>query len=175
MHQLDAKALVFFDETGVNIAMPRQDARAPKGQRLQPSAPVNKGKTLTVWGALALDGILAAMTIAGRTDTAVFLTVGPTIRVPPWRPGQSVILENLSSHQVPGVKEAIASAQATLEYVPADSPDWSPREEGWSKLKALLRAKAARTRERLDQAITEALAIITPQDAQGWFAHCGYL
>ena len=175
MSQLDAKDFVFLDETGVNIAMARHYARAPKGQRVHTSAPVNKGKNVTVLGARSLEGIQAAMTIEGSTDTAVFLTFVQTIVVPTLRPGQIVLMDNLSSHKVNGVKEAIESAKATLEYLPSYSPDLSPIEECWSKFKEFLRAKAARTRELLDQAITEALDSITPQDAKGWFAHCGYM
>jgi transposase len=97
------------------------------------------------------------------------------VLVPALRPGQIVIMDNLSSHKVNGLKEAIESAHATLEYLPSYSPDFSPIEKCWSKFKEFLRAKAARTSELLDKAITEALDIITPQDAQGWFAHCGYM
>jgi transposase len=175
MSQLDRKDFVFLDETGVNIAMTRRYARAPKGERVHTSAPVNKGKNVTVLGAFSLEGIQAAMTIEGSTDTAVFLTFVQKILVPTLHPGQIVMMDNLSSHKVNGVREAIEAAQATLEYLPSYSPDLSPIEECWSKFKEFLRAKAARTRELLDQAITEALDIITPQDAQGWFAHCGYM
>lgn len=174
MKQLDANNFVFLDETGVNIAMTRQYGRSPKVQRVHTSAPVKKGKNVTVLGAFSLEGRQAAMTIEGRTDTAVFLAFVQTIFVPTLRPGQIVMMDNLS-YKVNGVKEAIESAKATLEYLPAYSPDLSPLEECWSELKAFLRTKAARTRELLDQAITDALDIITPQDAQGWFAHCGYL
>src|SRR5207249_3291665 len=82
------------------------------------------------------------------------------------RPGQIVIMDNLSSHKVAGIQDAIEAVGARLEYLPSYSPDLSPIEECWSKLKAILRAKAARTCERLDQAITEACDMITPQD--GW-------
>lgn len=115
------------------------------------------------------------MTREGSTDAQVFLTFVQAILVPTLRPGQIVIMDNLSSHKVDGVQDAILAAGARLEYLPSYSPDLSPIEKCWSKLKEFLRAKAARTRELLDQAITEALDIITPQDAQGWFAHCGYL
>ena len=174
MNQLETKDLVFVDETGVNIAMTRRYARAPKGERVYAAAPVNKGKNVTVLGALSLTGITAAMTLEGSTDTPVFLTFVQKILAPALRPGQIVIMDNLSVHKVDGVKEAIASVGATLEYLPSYSPDLSPIEECWSKFKEVLRAKAARTRELLDQAITEAFDMITPQNARGWFAHCGY-
>jgi len=173
--EMEASACVFLDETGVNIAMARQYARSPQGERVHTSKPVNKGKNMTVLGALSLDGIIASLTVEGSTDEQVFLTYVETILLPTLHAGQVVFMDNLSSHQVAGVKEAIESVGARLEYLPPYSPDLSPIEKCWSKFKAILRAKAARTRDVLDQAITEALAMITPQDARGWFAHCGYL
>ena len=85
------------------------------------------------------------------------------------------MMDNLSSHKVDGIQDTIEAVGARLEYLPSYSPDLSPIEECWSKFKAILRAKAARTRECLDHAITEAFNMITPQDARGWFAHCGYV
>jgi len=159
----------------VNIAMARHYARSPQGERVHTSKPVNKGQNMTVLGALSLEGIMAAMTVEGSTDAQVFLTSVKTILVPALRPGQVVFMDNLSAHQVDGVQEAIESVGARLEYLPPYSPDLSPIEKCWSKFKAILRAKAARTRDLLDQAITEALDMITPQDARGSFAHCGCL
>ena len=164
-----------MDETGVNTAMTRLYARAPKGERAHASAPVNKGKNVTVLGALSLEGIVEAMTIEGSTDGQVFSTFIEDVLVPVLRPGQIVIMDNLSSHKVEGIQDAIEAVGARLEYLPSYSPDFSPIEKCWSKFKAILRAKAARTYERLDQAITEAFDMITPQDARGWFAHCGYV
>jgi transposase len=172
---LDAHDLVFVDETGVNIAMTRLYARAPKGQRIYAAVPVNTGKNLTVLGALSLAGIVEAMTITGSSDGHVFSAFIEEVCVPVLRPGQTVIMDNLSSHKVEGIQEAIEAVGARLEYLPPYSPDLSPIEECWSKLKTILRAKAARTSAHLDQAIAEAFDLITPQDARGWFAHCGYV
>jgi transposase len=172
---MDANDFVFLDETGVNIALTRHYARSPQGERVHTTKPINKGKNVTVLGALSLEGIIAAMTVEGSTDTHVFLTYVKTILVPALSPGQVVFLDNLSCHYVDGVQEAIESVGARLEYLPPYSPDLSPIEECWSKFKSILRAKAARTRDLLDQAITAALDMITPQDVRGWFAHCGYL
>jgi transposase len=143
-----------------------------QGREFITAKSVNKGKNITVLGALSLDGIMASMTVEGSTDAQVFLTYVQTILVPTWHAGQVVCMDNLSSHQVDGVKEAIESVGTRLESLPPYSPDLSPIEKCWSKFKAILRAKAARTRDALDQAITEAFAMITPQDARGWFAHC---
>jgi transposase len=175
LSEIDVRECVFLDETGINIAMARHYARAPQGERVHTAKPLNKGKNITVLGALSLHGITAAMTVEGSTDAQVFLTYVQTLLVPTLHAGQVVFMDNLSSHQVDGVKEAIAAVGARLEYLPPYSPDFSPIEPCWSKFKAILRAKAARTRELLDQAVAEAFAMMTPQDARGWFAHCGYL
>jgi transposase len=172
---MDANDCVFLDETGVHLAMARYYARSPQGERVHTSKPVNKGKNMTVLGALSVDGIIASMTVEGSTDAQVFLTYVQTILAPTLHAGQVVFMDNLSSHHVSGVKEAIESTGARLEYLPPYSPDFSPIEKCWSKFKAILRQKAVRTRDVLDQAITEAFAMITPQDARGWFAHCGCL
>jgi transposase len=148
--EMEASDCVFLDETGVNIAMARQYARSPQGERVHTAKPINKGKNITVLGALSLDGMMASMTVEGSTDAQVFLTYVQTIRVPTWHAGQVVCMDNLSSHQVDGVKEAIESVRARLAYLPPYSPDLSPIEKCWAKFKAILRAKAARTREVLD-------------------------
>jgi hypothetical protein len=116
MCQLDPKDFVFVDDTGVNIARTRWYARAPKGARIPASTPVHKGKNATVFGALSLTGITAAMTREGRTETHVFLPFMQTLRAPTFRSGQRVILDNLSAHNVEGVKAAIEAAGATREY-----------------------------------------------------------
>ena len=88
--------------------------------------------------------------------------------------GPGVILDNLKAHTVVGVAEALAAAGARLLSLPPNAPDFSPIEECWSKIKACLRAKAARTREALEQAIAEAFETVTTSDAHGWFRHAGY-
>jgi transposase len=159
----------------VTMAMARPYARSPQGQRVYTSKPLNTGKNITVLGALSRDGIMASMTVEGSTDAQVFLPFVQTSLAPALHAGQVVCMDNRSSQHVDGVQEAIESVGARLEYLPPYSPDLSPLEKCWSKFKAILRAKAARTRDALDQAVTEALAMITPQDARGWFAYCGYL
>lgn len=175
MRVLNAKDLLFVDETGVNLAMVRLYARAPKGERISVSAPVNKGKNITVLGVLSLEGLVEAMTIEGSSDGPVFTTFIQEVCVPVLRPGQTVIMDNLSAHKVEGIQQAIEAVGARREYLPPYSPDLSPIEECWSKVKTILRAKAARTSAHLDEAITEVFDLITPKDARGWFAHCGYL
>jgi transposase len=154
--------------------MTRLDARAPRGQRAQATKPVNRGGHVTMLGALSLQGVVAAMTVVGFTDGEVFLAFLREVLLPQLRPGQLLMMDNLRAHKVTGVAAACAAAGVRLLYLPPYSPDFSPIEECWSKVKAILRAKAARTLEALEQAIAEALAVITSQDAHGWFAHAGY-
>jgi transposase len=154
--------------------MTRLYGRAPRGQRAQAMKPVNRGRHVTMLGALSLQGLVAAMTVEGVTDGEVFLAFRREVLVPQLRPGQILILDNLKAHKVAGVAEACAAAGVRLLSLPPYSPDLSPIEEGWSKVKTRLRTKAARTLEALEQALAAALAAITSQDAQGWFAHAGY-
>jgi transposase len=104
----------------------------------------------------------------------VFRAFVARVLVPQLRSGDLVVMDNLSSHKAAGVRAAIESAGATLRYLPPYSPDLSPIEKCWSKVKQLLRSAAARTAEALDGAIAAALRAVTPSDARGWFAHCGY-
>ena len=114
------------------------------------------------------------MTVEGCVDGAALLALVQEVLVSHRRPGQVVVLDTRKAPKVAGVQEAIAAVGARLLDLPPDAPDFSPIEECWSNIKAILRTKAARTLESLQQAITEALAAITSQDAQGWFTHAGY-
>jgi transposase len=154
--------------------MTRLHARAPRGQRAQATKPVNRGRHVTMLGALSLHGRVAAMTVEGFTDGAVFVAFLHEVLLPQLRPGQVLIMDTLKAHQVAGVAAACAVAGVRLLYLPPYWPDFSPIEECWSKVKTLLRAQAAGTLEALEQAIAEALAAITSQEAHGWFAHAGY-
>jgi transposase len=154
--------------------MTRLYARAPRGQRAQATKPLNRGHHGPLLGALSLQSLVAAMTVEGFTDGEVFRAFLREVRVPQLRPGPILIMDNLTAHKVAGVAAACAAAGVRLLYLPPYSPDFSPIEECWSKVKAILRAKAARTPEALEQALAEALEAITSQDAHGWFVHAGY-
>jgi transposase len=118
--------------------------------------------------------MVATMTVEGGTDGTVFRPYIEQVLVPQLRPGQVVIMDNLKAHKVAGIREAIEAAHAVLLYLPPYSPDLSPIELCWSKVKTVLRTRAARTREALEEAWNEALSSITVSDARHWFAHCGY-
>jgi transposase len=166
--------LICIDEAGGKIAMARHDARSPQGTRAPATKPCNKGENITLLGALSLAGLAASMTVEGSPDTDIFLTSVQEILCPCLHPGQVVILDHLKPHKVDEVREAIESVGARIASLPPYSPDFSPLEECWSKVKASIRAKAARTYEALDRALTQAFNSITSNAVQGWFAHCGY-
>jgi transposase len=163
-----------MDEAGCDQALTRRYARAPRGQRAQATKPVNRGRHVTMLGAVRLQGIVAAMPVEGFTGGEVFLAFLREVLLPQLRPGQLLMPDQLRAHQVTGVAAACAAAGVRLLSLPPYAPDCSPSEAWWSKGKAIVRAQAARTLEALEQAIAEALAAITSQDAQGWFAHAGY-
>ena len=129
---------------------------------------------MTILGAMSTRGMIATMTIEEATDTEIFLAYLEHVLCPQLRSGDVVVMDNLSSHKVDGVRARIEAAGAELLYLPPYSPDLNPIEKAWSKLKQLLRSAKARTSEVLDQAITELLPQITPDNAQAWFRLAGY-
>lgn len=154
--------------------MTRRSARTPRGERAYGYVPRNYGTRTTLIVALSPAGMGAAMTLAGAVDTVAFEAYVEQCLVPALRPGQIVLMDNLSSHKSLATQAAIEGAGCRLLFLPAYSPDYSPIEQALSKVKAYLRQRAARTQEALDQAIADALEAVTAQDAHGWFAHCGY-
>lgn len=128
-------------------------------------------------GALALDGMVAAMSIAAATSTAVFLAFTEQVLVPALhdRPDALVVMDNLPAHKAAAVREALDHAGLGHRYLPPYSPDFNPIEQAWSKLKTGLRTTGARSREALEEALAPALATITAQDAQAWFRLAGYM
>jgi transposase len=149
--------------------MTRLYARATGGSRIAEAAPHCQWKILTILGAISTRGMIATMTIEAATDREIFLTYLDQVLCPQLRPGDVVVMDNLSSHKVKGVRERIEAAGAKLLYLPPYSPDLNPIEKAWAKLKQLLRAAKARSKEALDQAIAELLPRLTAEDAKAWF------
>lgn len=174
MGALEADRLVFVDESGAATNLVRTHARSVAGSRARGKAPAGRYGQLTMLGALSLQGLQALMTIPGAADTDVVVAFTEHILVPTLRPGQVVLMDNLSPHKAPRVRELVEGAGCELLFLPPYSPDFSPIEEAWSKLKALLRTAAAHTKEALEAAIARTLDKITAADARGWFKHCGY-
>ncbi len=165
---------MIVDECGSNIHLTPVYARAPRGERALGTVPRNTKKNTTLIASMTTDGMGPAMLVTGATDTAAFETYVAQFLAPALVPGQVVVLDNLSAHKSSRVQEVIEARGCTVWFLPAYWPDLSPIEEAFSKLKALLRRAEARTRAALQQAIAEALDMITAQDARGYFAHCGY-
>jgi transposase len=169
LRSIAPEQLIFLDESGVSTQMTRRYARAPRGVRVHETTPEGNWKILTILGAMSLSGMIATMTIEAATDAEIFLAYLDHVLCPVLRPGNVVVMDNLSSHKVAGVRERIAAVGAELLYLPPYSPDLNPIEKAWAKLKQLLRSAKARTAQALDQAITQLLPNIRPQDAKAWF------
>ena len=155
-----------MDETGSHIAMTPLYSYAPRGQRAKGSVPRNYGANITLMASLSRQGMGEAFILEGAADAIAFELYIEQILAPSLNSGQIVIMDNLSIHQGERVRQAIEAEGCQLLFLPAYSPDLSPIEEAFSKLKAYLRRVGARTHE--------ALFDVTAADARGWFTHCGY-
>jgi transposase len=171
---LNAERLVFIDETGAQTNMARRYGRAPRGERLISKVPWGHWKTTTFLAALRWDGITAPAVFDGPIDGDCFLAYVEQVLVPTLSAGDSVIMDNLASHKVAGVREAIEAAGATLRYLPPYSPDFNPIEQAIAKLKSYLRKAAARTLEALIQAIADSLKFFTAQECANFITNAGY-
>jgi transposase len=171
---LASERLIFVDETSTHTAMTRRYARAPRGQRAYGRVPRNHGANLSVMGALGLRGVIATMSVEGAVDTEIFNIFVSQVLVPALQPGEVVVLDNLSVHHASMIEQAVSAGGGSVVFLPPYSPDFSPLEPCWAKLKTFLRGCAARTRPLLDAALTKALQTLSPEDFQGWFRHCGY-
>ena len=167
-------SLVFIDESCAKTNMTRLHGRAMKGERAHDCAPHGHWCVRTMISSIRSDGSTTCMSIDAATDTDVFFAYVTQVLVPSLREGDIVILDNLRAHKNAAVEQAIRSAGARAEYLPAYSPDLNPIEKMWSKIKAFLRAVKARTSRSLNMAIRKAFQCVTPEDAISWFASCGY-
>ena len=166
--------MIFVDESGAQTNMTPRYSRAPRGERAYGSAPRNHAKPTTLVASLSLAGMGAAITLEGAIDGNASAAYLAAFLVPTLTPGTIVVMDNLSVHKDQRVRALIEGGDCTLVYLPAYSPDLTPIEQAFSKIKESLRRTEARTREALAAAITAAMATITTQDAIGWFTHCGY-
>jgi transposase len=171
---LASDRFIFVDETSTHIALTRRYARAPRGERAYGSVPRNHGPNLSVIGALGLRGMVATMSVEGAVDIDAFEAFVEQVLVPALQPGDVVLLDNLTVHQVSNIKQAVSTVGGEVIFLPPYSPDFSPIEPCWSKLKTFLRGCAARTQALLETALTKALPTLSPDDIRSWFRHCGY-
>lgn len=166
--------VVVIDESYATTQFTRLRGRCPRGQRLRAPVPFGHWKTLTMLGAITVRGVLAAATIDRATDAEVFVTFVGEALVPALRPGMVVVMDNLAAHKVAGVRKLIEGASCRLEFLPPYSPDFSPIEPVWSKVKQQLRTTGARAVPQLVEAIGDAFQAVTAQDCHNCFADCGY-
>jgi transposase len=171
---LDPARLVFIDETWVSTNMARLRGRAPRGQRLRAAVPHGHWKTTTFVAGLRQDGIVAPFVLDGPMNRRAFETYVARVLAPELRPGDVVIMDNLSSHKGPRVRELIEATGASLRYLPPYSPDFNPIENAFAKLKALLRKAAERTVGALWDKIGTLLDAFTPTECTNYFAAAGY-
>jgi transposase len=169
---IEPAKLVFVDETGVTTTMTPAYARAPRGQRAVDAVPAS-WETVTLIAALGLDGVRAPLAFPGATDTETFEAYVEQVLVPALHEGDVVVWDNIKPHQAAGAAMAVEQAGARLVPLPPYSPEYSPIEEMFSKVKQLLRRAEARAKEELYEAMAEAMRRVTPEDILGWFRHAG--
>jgi len=171
---LDPEKLIFIDETGASTKMARLRGRAKRGMRCRAAIPHGHWKTTTFTAGLRLASLSAPMLLDGPMDGDAFRAYVIHVLVPELTPGDIVVMDNLPSHKVTGVRLAIEAAGATLLYLPPYSPDFNPIEMACSKLKAILRQAAARTVDDLWDVIAQSLDEFTPKECRNYFAAAGY-
>ena len=173
---VDPAALVFLDESGAQTNMTRLYGRAPVGQRCIDHTPHGHWKTMTMLSAIRLDGVMqdATVVIDGPMNSQTFVAYTNQCLVPSLRPGDVVVMDNLSSHKHADVRRLIETAGCDLWYLPPYSPDLNPIEKLWSKVKAWLRRVMAGTFDRLTETIADALRDVGPRECVNYFLSCGY-
>jgi transposase len=166
--------LVFIDEFGATTNMTRLYARGPRGQRVVYKTPHGHWKILTTIAAMDVRGIRTACCFDGATDTEMFVAFIRTFLVPTLKPGQIVVMDNLSAHKSPRVDELVEAAGGRVMRLPPYSFDFNPIENAISKMKSALRKLGRRSIEELEAGVAEAMRSITSSDARAFMKHCGY-
>ncbi len=171
---VDSGACVFIDETGASTHMTRTHGRCPRGERLVMDVPHGHWKTTTFVVGLRTGGLVAPTVVDGPMTGDVFVAYVEQQLVPTLKPGDVVVMDNLSSHKRAGVRAAIEGAGAELRFLPPYSPDLNPIEKAFSKLKAKLRAAQKRTIPALEEYLGEVLDCFSPEECENYFVSCGY-
>jgi transposase len=171
----ECSRLVFLDESGLKTNMTRLYGRAFQGSRCHALTPCGKWERTTILSSIRLDGTTESILFEGAVDRKMFDEYIKEILSPQLRPGDIVIMDNLSAHKSDIVVKTIQSLHSEVKFLPAYSPDLNPIEKMWSKLKQILRGLKPRTSEELFRDTGTALDMVTAGDAQGWFESCGYV
>ncbi len=165
---------MFVDECSTDTSLSPIYGWSRRGSRACFEAPRNWGANVTLLSSMSLEGMGPSVAVEGATTRAVFEAYVERVLAPGLKPGQIAVMDNLSAHRGPRVRELIEGRGCELLYLPPYSPDLNPIEEAFAKLKSLLRRAGARTREALIEAMGRALDAVTPGDAEGFFEHRGY-
>ena len=166
--------MIFIDETWAKTNMTRLRGRAPRGRRLVDKTPHGHWQTTTLIAALGIEGMQCSTVVDGAVNGDVFEAFVEQVLIPQLKPGDIVVMDNLSSHKRARVRERIEATQAELRYLPPYSPDLNPIELVSSKIKQLLRTLKTRTKDALWQSMQAVLDAVTPSDAINCFRHAGY-
>lgn len=170
---LDAKSLVFLDESGFRLGSTPRFGWAPRGKKAPGKTVCGKWENVTMIGAIALDGFRGLMTMNAGTSVDVFLAYVEQVLVPNLRDGDIVVMDNLNAHRNAQVLAAIRNAGADVLFTPPYSPEFNPIEKAWAKLKDILRRAQTRNRDAFDKAVAAAMELISCDDIAGWVNHCG--
>jgi len=170
----DPRRFHFLDETGLRLDEGRRYGRAVGGARVGQAVPLRRGPSLTLIGTLSPQGLGAVQLFEGALNYQRFALYVSRFLAPTLRRGDVLVLDNLAVHKIGGLREWLAERGVDVLFLPPYSPDFSPIEQAWSKLKTALRTAAARSRQALEEAVRAAVDWITSADAQNWFDHCGY-
>ena len=171
---LDPTKLVFLDETGANTKMTRRYGRAPRGQRLVGRVPHGHWKTTTFVAGLRAEGLVAPMVIDGAMNGDLFVAYARQVLVPTLRPGDIVVLDNLSRHKRVATVRAIEGAGCSVVYLPPYSPDLNPIELAFAKIKARLRAAGLRTIDKVENFFGTVHDEFKPDECLAYIRHAGY-
>ena len=172
--RLDGRRFVFVDECSTNTSLSPIYGWSRRGKRFYFEVPRNWGANVTLVSSMSLEGMGPSLAVEGSTTKVVFEAYVERVLAPTLKPGQIVVMDNLSSHKGSRIRELIEGRGCELLYLPPYSPDLNPIEEAFAKLKTLLRRAGARTRETLIEAMGRALDAVTASDARGFFKHRGY-
>jgi transposase len=174
MEEVDPKNIIVIDESGANLGMTNEYSRAYGGERAKAPKPHFPGKKYSIIGAISTSGIEAMTYIEGAVNGDIFFGFIENILIPNLKPGQYVVLDNVSFHRQPEIAALIKNAGASVVFLPPYSPDLSPIEKMWSKIKEGLKRFKARTAEEFYKALSTMVHSVSSDDCEGWYEECGY-
>lgn len=174
MEEIDSKDIIVIDEAGANLGMTSEYARAPGGERAVAPKPHCSGQKYSIIGAISMAGIEAITYIEGSVDGGIFTGFIENVLLPQLKQGQYVVLDNISFHKQAKIAQLIESRGASIVFLPPYSPDLSPIEKMWSKIKDILKRFKARTASEFYKAISTAVHAVNEEDLEGWYEECGY-